>query len=246
MLEYRTTTSLLHDGDCHLIGISADFTVYVEEIYGDSDWMAQAALTLDGQIIKSVDEDHGTASRFSPIQLPGGLVRPRPVHHAAALNFRGPRLRGMREAERIREVVYPLEIAARMKLAQQFRLDIPPPLILGIAASEVLSETLVTPPHTWLVCRRLRVAYTLPQPAYDEDQQPYDYDTLVFHIAHFYNAAAGDQLETALEEGAASLPGADLRRPLDCLADRGYLFMTEGGTPGQNSRLHVWKIAKQG
>jgi hypothetical protein len=235
-IAYQNTIPLRHDGDCKILGITPQMALYVEEIYGDDDWLAQYSLTLDNHITRLADEDHGENTRFSRLTLPADLIRPAPITTSAALNFTGPRQRGLREPERIHEIVRPLTIATRMQVIQQLGLDLLPPMLLGIAESMVIAEALIPP---MLVCRRLRLDYALTTPQRDSSGQPYVYDTLVLHVAHVYET---DEIELPPETVFAGLPGVTLLRPMDCLVYNDTLIVADGGTSQHNSQIHVWQI----
>ena len=241
MLDYHTTLELTHNGDCHLLGMSADGTLYVEELYGSEDWFARHAITLQGQWIHSADEEDGQNIDLVPFDLPQDLQRPTSPQYAHRLNFSGPRWRGLREAERIADLVRPFTIPTRMTLGQ--RLGIAPPLLLGIAESRVLAEALLTPPDQVLVCRRVRIAYALETTEHDAEHQPYDYDTIPIFIAHPYHIMSGE-LDVEPDIAFAGLPGVDLLRPMDCLVANGYLCVADGGDDSQKSRIHIWKISE--
>lgn len=241
MLEHITSLELTHNGDCHLLGISPDMTLYIEEVYGADGWLAQHALNLDGQVQQSVNEEDDQTADFVPLTLPADLVQAQPAQRTRRLNFSGPRLRGLREEERIQALVRPLTVPTRLKLAQQ--LDIAAPMLLGIAASYVMAEAMLTPPDHYLVCRRLRIAYAMSQPALDEDHQPYDYDTLTRYVAHLYDTASHD-VAVETEVAFAGLPGVDLQRPMDCLIFNQYLIIADGGQGARHSRIHIWQIGE--
>lgn len=241
MLNYLESILLQHNGDCRLLGVSPTLTLYVEEIFGDDDLLAQHALSLDGTLLHSVDESLNKTSAFIPLTLPPNVVRPSPVRQASSLNFSGPRQRGLREQERITDVVRALEVPTRVRLAQQ--INIPMPLILGVAESRVLAEALLIPPHTYLVCRRLRIAYALPEPQRDTDHQWYDYDTRTVYAAHLYNAAQ-DDVELPADEVFAGLPGVQLIRPMDCIVCHGHVFIADGGEANRLSQIHIWRITE--
>jgi hypothetical protein len=130
-----------------------------------------------------------------------------------------------------------------MQLASQLALPVPPPLIIGIAESVVLAEALITPPATFMVCRRLRLACALPETRRDSDGLPYDYDTKVIYTAHPYAADSGD-IELPPDDVLGGLPGVRLRRPMDCMVCHGHLFIADGGMTDHNSRIHIWKIVQ--
>lgn len=239
MLNYLKSFLLQHNGDCYLLGVTPALTVYVQEIFGDDDQLAQHALTFDGGLLASADETRNAASDFAPLYLPPDLVRPMFVRHAQGLNYSGPRQRGLREQERIIDVVRALEVPTRIRLSQQT--GIPMPLILGIAESRVLAEALLAPPDTYLVCRRLRIAYALPEPQRDTSRQWYDYDTLTIFAAHLYNPTRHD-VELSPDEVFAGLPGVQLNRPMDCIVCHQHLFIADGGDTNRTSQIHIWRL----
>lgn len=238
-LAHSARLTLAHNGDCGLLGIAPGPVVYVEEFYGDDGWLAQCALRLDGTVIAQMDEAHGARAGAPPLELPANLVKPASANHTRRLNFSGPRWRGLRAEERIDDMVFPLPVAAKMALAQRAQLDVPPPLLLGIAESRVLAETQLGP-DCWLVCRRLRLAYALPQPRRADDGAPYDYDSCVLHLAHIWTP--DDDGELLTDAALAGLPGVQLHRPLDCLAAYGCLALADGGAPDRLAALHVWRF----
>ncbi len=246
--EFIISLPLAHTGDCSLIGIAADLTIYAEEMYGEDGWLAQYALKLDEKTVTSSDENSGMNRDFEMLRLPTDLVRSQPCKHTSALNFGGARHRGMREPERIAELVRPLTIQTKMTLIERLKLNIMPPMLLGVAESYVLAEAPLISPNVFMVCRRLRLAYILPQAKYAADHQPYDYDTLVLYIAHDYNPHVDDEIPP--ERALAGLPGVQLRRPMDCIVRDQHLFIADGGTvtnsgtAEQVSTIHVWQIAK--
>jgi hypothetical protein len=241
MLNYQTSIQLTHTGDCRFLGIGSDMTLYVEEIYGEDDWLAQHVLTFTGTLHQTVDEDSGRAAGFTPLVLPDNLHRPARIHKTQALNFSGPRLRGQRALERIDDLVRPLTMPTRMQLIQQLKLDILPPLLLGVAESRVIAEALLLPPDTYLVCRRLRLAYGLPAPRLDSSNMPYDYDTVTLFVAHTYESTSGE-IELPPEIVFSGLPGVNLRRPLDCMVHEQHLLVADGGDDSHPGQIHIWKI----
>lgn len=242
-LTYLHNIPLKHPGaDCALLGVMpGSRTIYSEEIYTDDAWIARHMHTFEGEQLHSVDEDHGRVQDFSPIEPPPEALRPSAGWHTQMLNYRGPRHRGMRDEERIDRVVRPISIAARMDLLRRLRLDLPPPLVLGLAESYVISEAMLLPPDDFVVCRRLRLAYALTETRHDAEGQPYNYDTLVFHVIHRYDRATGDA-EVPVETALAGLPGAALNRPLDCLLCDGHLFVADGGTAEAPGAVHIWRV----
>jgi hypothetical protein len=146
----------------------------------------------------------------------------------------------MREAERVGELVQPFTLQEKMTLIERLALNIMPPMLLGLAESYVLAEAELARPYLYVVCRRVRLAIALPAVQTDADGQPYDYDTLVLHLAHWIDRRSPD---VSLVEVIDHLPGVTLHRPTDCIIRDGYLFISDGGGDQQKNRLHVWTIS---
>lgn len=238
-LTYLHSIPLAHEGDCLLRGISSEGHLFIDELYGADDWLAQHVITLDGAVLHSIDEHHGENRDFLPLDVPADLITPEPVNPHHRLNFGGARYRGLQEPERIAELVRPLSLPAKMQLIETLGLEITPPMLFGVAESTVLAEAALDA-ETWLVCRRLRLAYRLGQVQYDEDNQPYDYDTLVLHVVHPYRPAIHDHEMPPLEV-FAGLPGVVLYRPMDCLICGDYVIVAEGGDPDYPAQIHLWQ-----
>lgn len=239
-LRYHSTIELCHDGDCGLIGIGADFTIYAEEIYTENAWIAQHAIALDGSFIQTIDELYGEVSEVSPIAVTENTSKAQPGWQTIkTLNFAGPRHRGMRESERMIEMVRPFSLSEKLALVERLALPFAPPMLLGLAESYVLSEAEIERPHLYVICRRIRLAYALPGVELDDQQQPYDYDTQVIYLAHWFDRRSE---EVSLIEALDSLPDAPLYRPMDCIIHGSYLFISDGGGTMQNNRIHIWQI----
>jgi hypothetical protein len=244
MLKHLTTLELRHNGDCYLLAISPDMVLFIEEVYGDDEHVAQYALTMKGEFLASVTDQDDPEGSFVPLPLPNDSLQPTPVSPAHPLNYTGPRLRGMRAWDHIDEIVRPLPITTKMNLIDQLALDIPPLMLIGIAESHVLAQTFIQSPHLTMVCRRLRVAYALSQIQHDSENQPYDYDVLTLYIVHPYNVAS-DEHVINLETVFAGLPDVDLYRPMDCLAYNNHFLVADGGDTDRKSRIHIWQIVEQ-
>ena len=240
--EYLSTFPLLHHGDCSLLGVSTNLTLYVEEIYGDDGWLAQHALSFDGTVLASVDESSGAAQDLTPLQLPDDLIEPHRGWHTMSLNFTGPRHRGLRGPERLDDLVRPITVQDRFALVKQLKLEIPPPMLLGLAESYVIAEASIEYPHLFLVCRRLRLAYALPEEQVDDDGEPYNYDTIVRYAAHIVDTSAEQELP--LSELLRDLPGAAFCRPMDCLLYNERLFIADGGNSERSSAVHIWRLRR--
>lgn len=236
-VSHVTTLPLQHEGDCSLIGVTPDRVIYAEEVYGDDGWVAQHALDFDGTFVESVDERDGVGD-LQPLPLPPAIVKPKTGWQTMTLNFAGPRHRGMRESDRTVDMVQTLGIEEKMILVQRLNPDILPPLLLGITDSYVLAETQIVRPALYFVCRRLRLAVALPEPQLDDEGQPYDYDTRVIYLAHFYNCTE----ELRFRDCLADLTDVPLYRPMDCLLLGDQLFIADGGDAGRLSAIHVWQI----
>ena len=237
-VSFLKTLPLKHTGDCSLLGIAPDATIYVEEIYGNEAWLAQHALRLDGTMIESIDEAHGENDDLAPLDLPLQIVKSKTCWHTMALNFAGPRHRGLRAPERTLDLVHPLTIQEKIGLARRYNLDIEPPLLLGIAESYVLAESQIVHPNLYFVCRRVRLAVALPEERTDDDGFPYDYETIVIYLAHFYER---DQ-ESTFSDVLGDLTETPLHRPMDCILYGDHLFIADGGADDRRSAIHVWHI----
>lgn len=248
-LEHRISLPLKHRGDCSLLGVEAvtaddgseTFTLYVEEIYGDEGWLAQHMLTLDGQLLASIDEAAGENDSVRPLKLPEGAATPKTGWHTMGLNFSGPRHRGLRGPEHVIDLVRSLALQDKLALIERLKLDVLPPALLGLAESYVLSEAQFGPLQ-YFVCQRVRLALALPEERLDDDNLPYDYDTLVVYCAHFVDLAQANDLP--LIDALEPPPGVNLRRPMDCLYFGDHLFLADGSAPDdtQPSAVHVWRV----
>jgi hypothetical protein len=248
-LTFWKTLSLAHQGDCGLLAITPEEDILVEEVYGDASgdrtgedvWMAQQRYSLDGELLESVDEAYGQNQGLTPLEIPSGSYVPHPVWHTSkALNFRGPRHRGMREEERVQDMVVSLTIAEKMALINRFDLNIAPPMLLGVAESYVIAEAMLQRPDLYIVCRRIRLAIGLPETRIDEEQQPYNYDTQVIYVAHWFDRSLAR--EPSLTDLMVNLPGADFHRPMDCILTSNLLCIADGGGTQRQNCLHLWEV----
>jgi hypothetical protein len=248
-LIYWKTLLLPHQGDCGLIAITPDEELLVEEVYGDAAgdgngtevWMAQHRCTFDGEVLESIDEDWGEHQELTPLAIPSGSYVPHPVWHSSkALNFRGPRHRGMREEERVQDMVVSLNIAEKMALIRHYNLSIMPPQLLGVAESYVIAEAMLQRPDLYIVCRRIRLAIALPEVQVDDDQQPYNYDTQVFYLAHWFDRSLAR--EPSLADLLNTLPGAEFHRPMDCILTPSLLCIADGGGTLRQNCVHLWQV----
>ncbi|MDZ4765572.1 MAG: hypothetical protein SGI73_13560 [Chloroflexota bacterium] len=255
-LVHIAALPLLHTGDCSLRGVhvtdDGGIIIYVEETYDEDGWLAQGALKLDGTWIACVDEEAGANPDIAPLPLPDSIITPRACWNTMRLNYAGPRHRGLREPERLMDILRPISVADKFAVTKRLSLALPPPLLLGVAESYVLSEATVLHPDLFFVCRRLRLAYALETEAHDETGLPYDYDTHIVHAAHFYDRKAGSTAESepALIDALTALPDVVLRRPMDCLIVDDLLFIADAASEPadvthsarQPSMIQVWRI----
>ena len=240
-LHYLTTLPLRHHGDCSLLGVSSDATVFAEESYGEG-WLAQQALRLDGTTIGVVDEAFGEQSDLEPLKLPPDLTRPHTGWHAMALNFAGARHRGLRGPERLLDIVRPLSLQEKRALIDHYELPITPPMLLGLAESYVLAEAPLDYPNRFVVCRRIRLARALPEAQIDGDGERFDYDTFVLYAAHGFDRTQDDSAAVGAPDPL--LGGVALHRPMDCLIANDRLFVADGGDETRVSQIHVWTIER--
>lgn len=231
-LHYTRSIPLKHKGECQFAGISTEDVVYVDELHGEDDWMAQYAFQLDGTLIGFHDESNSDFGKLwlnpQPITRPTRLPSPHPLH------FGGARLRGMRQEDRIQDIVHPLTIAEKMALSSRLHLTAP---LIGLAESHVLAAAQLEGTPFSMVCRRLRVAYVLPEIRLDDHHLPYDYDTITLYIAHWY---ADDEVD--LSVAFQTFGDRQMQNPMDCMIWKQWLLIAEGGTDQQTSAIHLWQL----
>ena len=93
-----------------------------------------------------------------------------------------------------------------------------------------------------LVCRRVRLARALPEIQYDDENQPYDYDSSVLHLLHPYNAAT--ESAPPLEACLNAVGDVDLMQPQDCFYYEGRLLVCDASNGTHNSRLVLYRVEK--
>lgn len=235
--HHHATLLLQYSGDCRLLGVTPDLRLYTEETYGE-DWFAQYELDLSGARLQSADEHYGE-NEVRPIPLPANTVQPQPIIHSQSLHFSGPRYRGMREVEKIADMVQPMTVIEKMGVIQHLNLGIPAMMLMGVGESTVLAEAEIAP-EQFLVCRRLRLVLALAEIHHDKEG-PYDYDSVTLYLAQVYDAKT--DTTPPLAESLGTFGGIKLNRPMDCLITQGYLFMADGGTAEATNAIHVWRLA---
>ncbi len=237
--HYTCSMPLRHHGDCHINGFSPAGIIYVDEIYGEDDLIAQYAFRLNGTLVASADE--GDDSPYKALAIPADLAKPKGVQAARHFQFGGVRWRGMREDDRILDALYPLTVVEKIVLTSAFKLSVPMPRLLGLAESTVLAEAKLPDSDISIVCRRMRIAYATGSVQYDADKLPYDYDSLSVYFIHCCDA---EHDEPDLVNGLGLFPEANLKRPMDCMMWQDWLVVADGGTAETASRMHVWKMSE--
>lgn len=229
--RHQTTIPLYHSGDCSILALTPDGSLYIEEYY-EENYIAQHQIR-NNKIVQSIDEDAGQRD-IVPFKLPDSLIIPhRPLKHP--LNFQGLRFRGLREEEQIQDWLQPLSVMEKMPLLSALAWSLPAMMLLGIAESAVLAEVQIN--GTALLCRRLRLAYAL-QRRLDEAGIPYDYDTRIIYLLHHYS----EEIEISLHQGMM-FAGIALQRPMDLLYDGSRLILADGAGENTKSRVIIWEKA---
>lgn len=238
MLTYNHSIRLHHHGDAYIQGISHDRKVTVDELYGDDDNMAQHIITWDGTFVRSIDVP-ADASVPKTLELPADATRPTSPQRSRQQDFHGARLRGKRADERIDDLVRPLSLTEKMLLGSHLGLNVPAPMILGIAESVALAEATLSDTHS-VICRRWRIVYALMQPQRAANGEVYDYDNVELQLAYIQDWKTSDEADwKALLIG---LPGVKLHRPMDALRYEEWLLIADGGAADRHSQIHIWKI----
>lgn len=223
--KHLCNISLSYQGDCALLGITETGHIYSEEYHDDH--AIQHISAPDGKILES-----------GVLTIPDNIVKPNvPSHHP--LNYSGGRYRGLREADRVAAWIQPLTIMEKMQLIQSLKLTLPPMLLLGLAESRVLSEAQLSNSQS-LVCRRVRIAYALPQQQMDNDGLPYDYETHLLHLAHTYDAET--EISPSIAAALQGFDGINLQHPMDCIVQRDKLVLADASDGTHNSRIVIFQV----
>jgi hypothetical protein len=233
-LRFVRTITLAGHGDCAILGALPDMSrIYLELYDTANEHVEQIGITQTGEIVAQGDQG-------VPLEPPPGVVRPRSAWTTMALNFAGARHRGIRAEERVDELAHPMSLPEKMQVAAHLKLEIPAPMILGWIESYSLAEATLNK-GVFCVCRRLRIAFALPQKSHDTDGAPIDYDSAPLLLAHLYFANRHEDLPLA--DLLRHLPDATLHRPMDCMVVGGHLLVADGGDADQPARLHLWAIS---
>ncbi|MDQ7036891.1 MAG: hypothetical protein Q9P01_19265 [Anaerolineae bacterium] len=181
---------------------------------------------------------HGEILESGVLSIPDNMVKPyAPFQHP--LNYSGGRYRGLREADRVAQWIQPLTIMEKMPLIQALKLTLPPMLLLGIAESRVLSEAQLSDSQS-IVCRRVRIAYALPQAQIDANGLPYDYESRLLYLAHTYDTEteAAPSIVTALQGFDSMI----LQHPIDCIVQGSQLVLADASDGTNKCRILIFEI----
>lgn len=234
------TYPLRYWGVPYFAGFAPDGTLYLDEVYGDEDWLARYALRPTRVFECIGDENDGTASRTSIPPLPASIHRPHPPRLPSGFEFGGSRIRGLRAEERIQDLVHPLTAAEKIALASRLRLNLPPPAILGLA-ERIVRGAAVLPTGGWIACVGMRIAYGLMSPRLGPNGDRIDYDSL------WINILMGDTPtdEPDLVDVLSSPLAAATTNPVDCCLQGSQLYVVEGGINEQPGVLHIGTITSK-
>ncbi len=234
-----------------LLGLDDAGRLAVEELYQtpecatdpDEDWIAQFLFDADGTLLTCYDEDCGRDTASEPLSLTG-FIAPPPVSPDVShvFNYAGGRWRGLRETDRIPDVLQPLTIAEKLALTAR---SVPGP-ILGITESRVIAAARIDVDDadhgSWtLGCRRVRITYAVPL-AYDADGLPYDYDTYVLYVAQWADSRNSILPPPLLTEAlTVDLIGV---KPTDVLYDasRARLYVADSGDATQPAAIRIFQV----
>ena len=233
-VSHVTTLPLKHNGDCSLIGVTPDRIIYVEEVYGENGWVAQHALRFDGTSSSRLTSSDGDRRNCSHWPLPPQSSRQNRLADDGAQLRRAAASRDARAGTHARSGAHAEhrgeDGAHRAAPARH-----PPPHAAGHRRQLRAGRSADRPPGTVFVCRRVRLAIALPEARLDDEGQPYDYETQVIYLAHFYDCERGAALPR--------LPRRPDRRPAlptDGLpADGRSSVHRRGGDAGRLSAIHV-------
>ncbi len=235
-VNHLYTISLQHTGICHILAITDQQTLIIEEYYAGG-FVAQHHINPPDHFITTTDENHGQ-SRLEPIPIPAGSALPAESSAFPSLEHRtGAPQRGIRAADRIDSLVYPLEMTDKMRFADHISLPVPPPMLIGLGESRVLSATCLPNGHH-LVCRRLRLAYTLTSEKTLPDGTRINYDTVTVHQLQFLPA---DLALTPLTLAGLYTDDNHLHRPTQCVYQNHKLYIADSGDK-QLNRVHMYHV----
>ncbi|MHB8624885.1 MAG: hypothetical protein ACYDBJ_00390 [Aggregatilineales bacterium] len=255
-LVYVKTLELPHNashrnGALAFLGLDDTGRLAVEKLYQtpecatdpDEDWIAQFMFDTDGTLRACYDEDCGRDTASESLSLIG-FIAPPPVSQdvSRVFDYAGGRWRGLRETDRVPDVLQPMSIAEKLGLTAR---GVPGP-ILGVAESRAVSAARIDVDDadhvSWtLVCRRVRITYAVPL-VYDADGLPYDYDTLVLFLAQWADSRNLLPPPPPLTETlTVELIGV---KPTDVLYDarRARLYIADSGDAIHPAAIRIFQV----
>ncbi len=238
-LEHLATFELDRAGDCQIIGVDDAGNIFVEEIYGDDDLLAQYHLCKSEGRLAAVDEGDRAEGDSIPLALPHNILRPSRARRFQHLDFGGARRRGLAALERVNDLTRRLTMMEKIQLVEYLELDIDPGGLIGMAESRIIAACRISNAH-WIVCRRMRIAYRLPKLRSDSLGRTYDYDSIPVYLLHPLADLAQElpDLDTCLRWTQE----AELYRPQDCMTWRDKLLVADGGDDDVPSALHIFDL----
>jgi len=204
-------------GSPALIGIDAHGQVALEMIYGTDGWLAQYVIAADGTLVDQRDEAYGHNPDFEPLDLTDfSNLPPHLPDTVQDLAFAGGRWRGLRETDRVPDILQPLTVSEKMAL-NSYGFAGP---VLGVVESRVLAAAQIN--DRWLlICRQVRIALAVPLNR-DIDGLPYDYDSSLINVAQWVAGPAGTSvmpLDQPLDQVLAMSHTSFSPQPTDLLYD---------------------------
>ena len=233
-------------GSPALVGIDSRGQVALEMIYGKDGWLVQYVIAADGTLIAQRDEDYGRNHAFEPLDLSDfSNLLPHLPDAVQDLAFAGGRWRGLRETDRVPDILHPLTVSEKTAL-NAYGFAGP---ILGIVESKVCAAAKIND-HWHLLCRQLRIAFSVPVRR-DFDGLPYDYDSLLLHFVEWFAEAdePGMSSDQPLDQLIATSRSTFSPQPTDLLYDatNKRLFLVDNSSETANhestaaAALHVFE-----
>jgi hypothetical protein len=209
-LQFEHTIDLTLQAECWLEGVSHDGIIMVQDVDDQQRW-----LRLDG-------------TSLSPQTTVDFAIKPMmPSDHPLNWGIQRPES-GCREHERTDNLVHPLAIHDKMVLCDRLGLSVPPPLLLGVGESRVLS--LASWSSLTVICQRYQLV--LAQPGSK------NYTTLTQFVLRTY-----DPQEDPYAVSHWLNPLLATCQPLDCTFAAGHLVVLDGGERCDTvNKLHIWHV----
>ena len=238
-LKHLSTYELDHAGDCQIIGVDNAGSVFVEEIYGDDDRLAQYQICMSAGRVAAVDEGDCAEGEFVPLALPPDIQRPVRTRDFRHFDFAGARRRGLAASERVSDLTRRLTMMEKTDLVDSLDLDIDPARVIGLAESRIISACQIDCTR-FFVCRQVRIAYRTSKLQTDSRGRDYDYESIPVYLFHPLSISALELPD--LDACIRWTLEADLYRPQDCMTWRGKLIVADGGDEAVPSALHIFEI----